>query len=147
MTIEQEFENLYLYGAFSPTDGRNVILELPFMSTVCMQAFLNEFASSPEAKETLNIIVMDNAAIHKSNHLRIPENVRIIFQPGYAPDLNPAERIWEHLKGWLGGELFGSLDCLSEKLTGKVLELTDDIVQSLTAFDWIMQAIYGQSSM
>jgi hypothetical protein len=98
MAIQEQFENLYLYGAFCPEDGASVVLEMPTMDTVCMQEFLNIFSLESSAAETLNIVTMDNAGIHRSKRLIVPENVRIVSQPAYAPELNPSERVWEHCK-------------------------------------------------
>ena len=48
-----------------------------------------------------DVIVMDNARIHKSTRLHeIVESVgcRVLYQPKYSPDLNPIEHYWSPLK-------------------------------------------------
>jgi transposase len=48
-----------------------------------------------------NIVVMDNAAFHKSQNTRaIIEDAgcRLLFLPPYSPDLNPIETFWANLK-------------------------------------------------
>lgn len=144
MAIQEQFENLYLYGAFCPEDGASVVLEMPTMDTVCMQEFLNIFSLESSAAETLNIVTMDNAGIHRSKRLIVPENVRIVSQPAYAPELNPSERVWEHCKAPLSGVIFADLDALSDRLVKSVNELTQDVIQSLTSFEWIVRVINGQ---
>ena len=48
------------------------------------------------------IIIMDNAAFHKSQKTKdLIENAgcRLLFLPPYSPDLNPIEKFWANLKG------------------------------------------------
>ena len=48
-----------------------------------------------------NIVVMDNATIHRKNELAsIAEeyNITLLFQPPYSPDLNKIEKFWAWLK-------------------------------------------------
>ena len=47
------------------------------------------------------IVIMDNASIHKSPKGReAVENTgcSLVYQPPYSPDLNPIEYFWSHLK-------------------------------------------------
>ncbi len=50
-------------------------------------------------------IIWDGAPIHRSQAVRAfltsptGRQVEVVQLPGYAPDLNPAEGVWEHLKG------------------------------------------------
>jgi transposase len=57
-------------------------------------------------KELLSgqVVVMDNAAFHKSERTReLIESVgcRVIFLPPYSPDLNPIEKFWANMKRWI----------------------------------------------
>lgn len=48
-----------------------------------------------------HILIMDNAAFHKSQNTRaiIEEaGCDLIFLPPYSPDLNPIEKFWANLK-------------------------------------------------
>lgn len=50
------------------------------------------------------IVVMDNAAFHKSQKTKeLIESVgcRLIFLPPYSPDLNPIEKFWANMKRWI----------------------------------------------
>jgi len=44
--------------------------------------------------------------------LKVPENIILLFQPAHCPELNPIERLWEHLKDCLAWQLFNNLDAL-----------------------------------
>ncbi|NEQ78091.1 MAG: hypothetical protein F6K23_36920 [Okeania sp. SIO2C9] len=39
------------------------------------------------------LIQLDNGGLHKALSLNIPENVILLFQPGYSPQVNPIERL------------------------------------------------------
>jgi transposase len=58
----------------------------------------------PELKPN-QVIVMDNASIHKSNKIReLIENkgCKLIYLAPYSPDLNPIEHYWFFVKHWVG---------------------------------------------
>ena len=47
------------------------------------------------------VIIMDNAAFHKSQKTREvieAAGCRILFLPPYSPDLNPIEKLWANIK-------------------------------------------------
>jgi len=44
-------------------------------------------------------MVVDGASSHKAKELIVPENVRLIPLPGYSPELNPQEHIWDEVTG------------------------------------------------
>jgi putative transposase len=50
-------------------------------------------------------VIWDGAPIHRGQAVRAflasptGHQVEVVQLPGYAPDLNPAEGVWEHLKG------------------------------------------------
>lgn len=53
------------------------------------------------------MVIADNATYHKSGPMKRyrranPEGIRIIHLPAYAPELNPDEQVWNHLKCRLG---------------------------------------------
>ena len=60
--------------------------ELIHLDTVCFEKFLELYAS--EYPEDLYIIKVDNGGFHNSLNLRIPENVILLFQLAYSPEVN-----------------------------------------------------------
>jgi len=88
--IQRTFQNYYIYGAADVSDGENFFPEFSNMNTDCLQYFINNF--SEYFQDTVNIMLIDNAGIHKAKRLNIPENIRLIFLPPYSPELNPIER-------------------------------------------------------
>ena len=71
-------------------------LEFSHLDGMCFQIFLDKLAQKYPAH--LNVIQLDNGKFHHSSSLRIPDNILLIFQPPYTPELNPIERIWSHIK-------------------------------------------------
>lgn len=105
----------------------------------CYQQFLNEFAASNP--DSLNIIQVDNGRFHKAKRLQVTENIILLFQPPYSPELNPTKRVWEYLKRDLKWELFDKLEHLRAKVFKLIAHLTSEIVTSLTGYDFILNAL------
>ena len=45
------------------------------------------------------LLILDAAGWHSSPQVVVPENIVLLPLPPYAPELNPAENIWEYLRG------------------------------------------------
>ncbi|WP_040655611.1 transposase [Rubidibacter lacunae] len=84
---------------------------------------------------------MDNGRLHTVKSLELPENVMLLFQPPYCPELNPTERVWQHLKRDLRWEVFEDLEQLESKLVQLLEELTPEVVAALTGYDFILDAL------
>ena len=127
---QHQFDNLWLFGAFSPINGDNCLLEMPNCDTDCFQSFLSEFAG--QKPEEFKIMILDNAAFHHAKRLTIPDNIELVFLPPYSPELNPAERIWRVTKDEIAMNTYKDLDELSEHLTTYINQkLTNDKVKSI----------------
>lgn len=64
-----------------------------------------------------------------------------MFQPPHSPELNPIERVWEHLKQDLKWELFDNLEHLRTKVAELLAQLTSQVAASLTGYDFILNAL------
>lgn len=111
---QHKYENLYLFGAFSPITGSTVMLELPFCNTDMFQQFLDEL--SKHQPQEYKMVVPDNGAFHKANRLVIPPNIGLLFLPPYSPELNPAEQVWRIIKKEMTNQVYNSLDELSKAM-------------------------------
>lgn len=134
-TFQQVFQSLYVFGAFSPITGDHFELEMPNCNTETFQVYLEEF--SKKSPNEFKIILLDNGAFHKAARLVIPENIALVFIPPYSPELNPAEKIWWKMKRSFSGKLHKTLDNVSAFITNEVKILSEDIVKSICAFDYI----------
>jgi transposase len=73
-----------------------------FVNSAIEQFLIKELKSG-------RVIIMDNAAFHKSNKTReLIESVgcRLIFLPPYSPDLNPIKKFWANMKRWIKNKIF-----------------------------------------
>jgi len=131
-------EYRYAYGAVEPLTGDSFFLVLPYSNTDCMNIFLENL--SQKYTDDYIIIVCDGASWHKSNCLKIPKNIKIVYLPPATPEMNPIEQIWKEIRK-LGfkNELFNSLDDVIDRLCDTICLITNDIVKSITGRDWILQ--------
>jgi transposase len=136
---QQRFDNFYLYGAIAPASGDGFFLGLPNFNADQVQIFLDEFARA--RPHSLNVLLLDNSRCHTAQELRMPENVVLLFQAPYAPELNPAERVWQHLKTALAWRCFASLEELQAEIVRLVTDYDAATLHSLTAYPYIMHAI------
>jgi len=44
------------------------------------------------------MMMLDGASSHVSKDLVIPENIRLLRLPPYAPELNPQEQVWDEIR-------------------------------------------------
>jgi hypothetical protein len=131
-------EYLYVYTAVCPDDGENFSLILPRSNTEMMNMFLDEFSKQYQGYRI--IMVMDRAPWHPSENSNKFDNIRVIRQPQYSPELNPAEHMWEHIReNYFHNRQFKTLDILEEELVNALYELgqNKNTIKSLTAFHWI----------
>lgn len=85
-------------------------------------------------------MLVDGAGWHRSQDLRMPENIRLIQQPSHSPELNPVEHLWEELREkYLPNKAFKSLDAVEEALCKGLRELhgDPDRVSSMTNFPYL----------
>jgi transposase len=142
-TCQHRFENFYVYGAVAPADGDGYFLGLPKLTADLFQVFLAMFATARPA--TLNVLVVDNSRCHTARHLVLPAHVVLRFQPPYAPEVNPAERVWQALKDALAWQCFRDLAHLQARV-GEIVQAWDaDLLRALTAYPFLMKAINALS--
>ena len=84
-------------------------------------------------------MVVDGAGWHRSR-LKIPENIRLIYQPSHSPELNPAEHLWEELREkHLPNKAFRSLGAVERALYEGLGKLHDapERLRSMTNFEYL----------
>ncbi|WP_445305641.1 transposase [Microcoleus sp. herbarium2] len=84
---------------------------------------------------------MDNGKFHQSSSVKIPDNILLIFQPPYSPELNPIERIWSHIKQELGWKIYKNLDGLKEKFGAFLEKLSTEEIASIAGWDYILSPL------
>ena len=114
-------------------------------------AWIDSMRSETVARAALSVrrytevraLVWDGAGSHRSELVRSIAGMKTITLPAYSPELNPAERVFEEVRRWVEGRVYGSIDekveavntCLSR------LESDPERVKSLVGWDWIKRNI------
>ena len=89
----------------------------------------------------IEAVVWDGARGHRAPEVR-QVGVTLVAQPPYAPELQPAERVFEELRRAIEGQVYASLD---EKVAAVERELQalaadPERVKSLAGWHWIEEA-------
>ena len=132
-------EFVYVYGAVSPLEGELDWRLCREMNTTRMGEFLQQ-VSQAHPTEFL-VMVVDGASSHKAKDLSIPDNIRLLPLPPYAPELNPQEHVWDELREKeFPNRVFDHLDLVIRQLEGGLPRLAADSarLRSLTAWPWIV---------
>ncbi len=128
-------EYTYVYAVVAPNEGKMVSLILPFADTAMMNLFLTHVSHT--FSTYFLVIQLDQAGWHSAKDLIIPENIRLIPQPAYSPELNPVEHIWEELREKaFSNRVFVSLDAVIDTLCDQLRQLEDNskLLHSMTYF-------------
>lgn len=140
--VEPLYEYYWLYGAVEPQTGEAFYLEMPWLNGECFSIFLRELAR--HYRESLCLVLLDNAPAHIARGVVVPENVVLVPLPAYSPELNPVERLWQDLKRRIDGfdaSVRRSLAGLQEHVAEIVRSYTAVQIASLTGYDYLLDAV------
>lgn len=102
-----------------------------------MNTFLEQLSKQYSKDEI--VLVCDGVSWHKSNEMIIPENITLVYLPPATPEMNPIEQIWKEIrKMGFRNEAFHSLKDVVDRLCETICRLTNEVVRSITARDWIV---------
>jgi transposase len=135
---DQRYDSAYLFGAICPARGTGAGLALPYADTEAMQLHLDEI-SRRVARGAHAVLLLDRAGWHTTGHLTIPKNMTLIFLPSRAPELNPVENVWQHLRQtWLSNRVFDTYEAIIEAACEAWNRLMDQpqAVTSIGMRDW-----------
>lgn len=129
----------HVFSAVCPHDGESFSLILPYADSESMEIFM-EGLSEQYSQHRL-ILVMDQAAWHRTSNLKKFANIRIIYLPPYSPEVNPTEHLWEHIREkYLRNGFWLSMETLEDMLERALVlvEKSKQIVQGLVGFHWTL---------
>lgn len=95
----------------------------------------------------IGALVWDGAASHRARLVR-DIGVPLITQPPAAPELNPAERVFEELRRAVEGRTYASLTAKIAAVERELTALTadPDRLRRLTGWAWMRQALTHDSA-
>ena len=140
-TVRNGYERqfTYVYGGVSPFQGQLDWSLSQEMNANPMSVFLRQ-VSQAHPREFI-VMVVDGASSHKAKDLVVPENIRLIPLPGYSPELNPQEHIWDEVREKEFPNLvLDDMAFVVERLKQGMSALASDAerVRSITAWPWII---------
>ncbi len=118
-------ESAYLY-----TDGANTEFSLNFLKQISQKDPTSE-----------HVVIWDGAGFHPNGtHEGIPENVTVLKQPPYSPELNCVEKLWDMLRDGLCNRTWKNLDHLLEQITRWLEDFwqSPERIKSLVGQGWLL---------
>ena len=129
-------DSFWIYGATDVLSGESFYYDFDRMSKENFDCYIKDLSAN--YKDTLNIILIDNAKIHDLSQK--PDNIVFINLPPYNPELNPEERVWQHFKKDLGYAIYNDIDELRDLIYHKLLNTKKNILKSIVSFSYIIEA-------
>ena len=83
-------------------------------------------------------LVLDNAGWHGEAGLVVPEGVRLVFQPAYTPEVQPAETLWTLVDEPIVNKHIPDLETLDEVISARCAALAAERqkIKSQAGFHW-----------
>ena len=134
---ERQF--VYVYGAVSPVEGQHDWMITDKMNTTTMSKFLAHV--SKKHRSEFMVMVVDGASSHVCKDLVVPENIRLLRLPPYAPELNPQEHVWDELREKeFTNRVFSDISSVVKQLNDGLPRLSTNrqAMRSLTGWPWIL---------
>lgn len=121
----------------NPQTGQALGLITPDMNTAVMNDLLANL-SRMLGDDRHAVLVWDNAGLHTSGLLAVPDNITLLPLPPYSPELNPIERIWRHLRNThLGNRAYTDRAHLERAAHNACSRLAPERLRSITRTAWI----------
>jgi transposase len=141
MRRDQRHTNAYIFGAVCPARDKGAALVLPEVNPDAMNLHLAEIAKEIRLQShAVIIIIIDGAGWHKSDELKVPENISLLRLPPYSPELNAQENIGQYLRqNFLAGRIFDTYDAIVDACCDVWNALTADTnrIASISTRDWL----------
>ena len=133
------FEWLYVTGFVEPATGTTVWHVSNRISKQLFELVLADFAKTVGAGHDKRIVLqLDNAGWHGPRNLVVPDGIRLVFQPAYSPELQPAEHLWAFVDEPLVNRHFETIEALDHAVGERCVALTkqQQMIAASTRFHW-----------
>lgn len=136
---DNRHDSAYLFGAVCPDRAVGAAIIMPTVNSEAMADHLAEIGTQVAAGAHA-VVVCDRAGWHQiGERLPIPENISLLPLPGYSPELNPVENVWEYLRGnKLSSRVWDSYDAIliACRDAWNFLIRDPDRIRSIAYRDW-----------
>ncbi|HET8852010.1 MAG TPA: IS630 family transposase [Ktedonobacteraceae bacterium] len=86
--VAPRYQWMYVYGFVHPPSGDTSWLLMPSVNvdtfSIALAAFAREVGAGPEKPI---VLVLDGAGWHRSDQVRVPPGIHLLFLPPYSPEL------------------------------------------------------------
>ena len=97
---QQQSESAYIFGAVCPQCDAAVSVVLPYANTQTITLNLEAVSQAvPPGRHAVLVLVLDQAGWHTTPKLPQLPNISLLSLPAGSPELNPAEQVWQQLRG------------------------------------------------
>ena len=137
--VKPAYEWLYLYAFVNPETGQSRFWLVPVLNKQAYSAVMTAFAHSVGAGADHHVLVVqDGAGFHVPATQGQPPGIQTVTLPPYAPELQPAERLWALTDATVANRTFDTLDDFSDVLAERCawLETQPDLLTQHTLFHW-----------
>ena len=136
--VQTVYEWMYLFCVVDGRRGRLLWSWIDSMKSACTAEAVNGLKHGTK----VGALVWDGARGHRSRLMEVV-GLPTVVQPAYSPELNPAERVFEEVRRWVEGRVYGSIEEKVEAVNSYLHRLESDPrrVRSLAGWDWIDDAI------
>jgi transposase len=137
--VAPRYQWMYVYGFVHPQSGATSWLLLPSVNvdtfSIALAAFAHEVGAGLEKPI---VLVLDGAGWHRSEQLRVPQGIHLLFLPPYSPELQPSERLWPLTNEPLANRSFATLDELEQVQAERCrwLQAQPALIRAHTCFHW-----------
>ncbi len=132
--LQLRYEWAYLFLAVDPLSGSLKWEWIGRMKQEHIKPVLSKWA--------LDCVVWDGAGSHRSNTLKDLPTKRVLL-PGYSPELNPAERIFEEIRRRIEGRVYDTLHAKRDEAERylKALQADPARVRRLCGWEWLRESL------
>ena len=140
--VRQRVQLAYKWAyLFLMVDGLSGLLSWTWLESMKGEEMASALRELRQGSD-VGAVVWDGARGHHSDSVREVGTPTIVLPP-YSPELNPAERVFEEIRRWVEGKVYGSI----EDKVGAVdvflrkLRAEPERVRSLAHWAWIENAV------
>lgn len=128
----------YLHLVVDPLGGR----VWWFWSRTMQATVARSLVEATKTETDVAALVWDRAPSHRDGMVQAV-GLPLIEQPPYAPELNPAERVFELLRAGIEGVVYPSIEAKVAAVEAILedLDAAPERVKQLTGWSWIVEAL------
>ncbi len=133
------YEWLYVTAFVALANGETVWflsngIDKPFFGKL-LEAFARDTGAG---RDRIIVLQLDNAGWHTPENLPVPDGIRLVYQPAYTPELQPAEHLWPLIDEPLANKHFDTIDDLDAVVALRCRDLNFDrsLIAQHTGFHW-----------